>query len=212
MKQIVLFSLIVMALVFVFVCTKDKTTNPPPREDPGYYYPRQKDYSWRYINLSPGCDAGAIHDSFDLTILRTNVRHGDVGFDRIRNADTSSITFLFVKADTLFAEEVGPGVPPPPYNMSKILVGPIRAGTFWKDQNFEYLIQGFENVTLSVTSVTYKSCARILITNRNHPEYNKVIEWWVPGDGEVREREVDSLDVCQRATELRFFSPTGVFP
>ena len=207
MKQIVLFFLIFMALVFVFVCSKDKTTNPPPREDPGYYYPRQKDYSWRYINLGPGCDAGAIHDSFDLTILRTTTRHGDVGFDRFRNADTSSITFLFVKADTLFAEEVGQSVP-----YLKILVGPIRAGTFWKDQNFEYLIQAFENVTLSITGVTYKGCAKILKTNRNHPEYNKVIEWWVPGYGEVREREVDSLDVCQRATELRDFSPSGVFP
>jgi len=207
MKQIVLFFLISVALVFVFVCSKDKTTKPPPREDPGYYYPRQKDYRWRYINLEPGCDAGAINDSFDLTILRATTRHGDVGFDRFRNADTSSIIFLFVKADTLFLEKVGQGVP-----LLKILVGPIRAGTFWRDQNFEYLIQGFENVTLTITGVTYNRCAKIIKTHFNSPNPNVTYEWWVPQYGLVKWIEVDTLDVCQSAEELRYFSPTGVFP
>jgi hypothetical protein len=207
MKQITILFILLITPLFVFVCTKDKPVVPPWREDPSYYYPRQEKYSWRYINLGPGCDVHAIYDSFDLSILRANTRHGDVGFDRFRNADTSSITFIFKKADTLFAEQVGQSVP-----LLKILVGPIRAGTYWRDQNFEYLIQAFENVTLSITGVTYKSCAKILKTNRNHPEYNKVIEWWVPEYGEVREKEVDSRGVCQRATELRYFSPSGVFP
>jgi hypothetical protein len=207
MKQIVLFFLISMALVFVFVCTKDKPTKPPIPENPGYYYPRQKDYSWRYINLGPGCDADAIYDSFDLTILGASNRHGDVGFDRFRNADTSSIIFLFVRADTLFLEKVGQPDP-----LLKILVGPIRAGTYWRDQNSEYLIQGFENVTLTISGVTYKRCAKILRTNRNHPEYNKVIEWWVPEFGKIKEIEVDSSSACVRGEELRYFTPSGVMP
>jgi hypothetical protein len=193
-----------MALVFVFVCSKDKTTKPPPREDPGYYYPRQEKYRWVYAK---GCDASASSDSSVYTILRATTRHGDVGFDRCWNADTSSIIFLFVKADTLFLEKVGQGVP-----LLKILVGPIRAGTYWRDQNFEYLIQGFENVTLTITGVTYNRCAKIIKTHFNSPNPNVTYEWWVPQYGLVKWIEVDTLDVCQSAEELRYFSTGGVFP
>ena len=207
MKRIALFFLISMALTFVFVCTKDKPVVPPWREDPAYYYPRQKDYSWRYIYLGKGCTASGIADSFDLTILGANTRHGDVGYDRYRGADTNSITFIFRKVDTLFAEQVGQTVP-----LDKILVGPIKAGTFWRDSHFEYLIQGFENVTLNINGETYKRCAKILKTNRNHPEYNKFIEWWAPQYGKVKKIEVDTLGVCQSAEELRYFTKTGEFP
>lgn len=206
MKQTVLFLLIFSALVFVSVCTKDKPPKPPLCEDPGCYYPRQKGYSWRYIELgSPGCDV--VSDTFILTILDANVRHGDVGFDRFRNADTNSIIFIFKKADTLFLEKVGGGVP-----LLKILVGPIRAGTYWRDQNFDYLIQGFENVTLSINGVTHKRCAKIMKTNRNHPEANRVFEWWSPEYGEVKEVEQDTSGTCQKATELDKFSTDPIFP
>lgn len=195
-----------MALVFVFVCTKDKPTKPPIPENPGYYYPRQKDYSWRYINLGPGCDADAIYDSFDLTILGASNRHGNVGFDRFR-PDINDTNFIYEKADTLFLEKVGQGVP-----LFKILVGPIRAGTFWTDNYFEYLIQGFENVTLPISGVTYKRCAKIMKRNRNLTKPNKIYEWWVPEFGKVKEIEVDSSSACVRGEELRYFSPSGVMP
>jgi hypothetical protein len=206
MKQIIIFLLLSITLIFVFVCSKDKPVTPPIPENPGYYYPRQKDYAWRYIQLGrAGCDA--IYDSFDLKILGTNRRHDDVGFDRYR-VDINDTNFIFEKKDTLFLEKVGQSAP-----LLKILVGPIRAGTFWRDSHYDYLIQGFEDVTLTINGETYKRCAKIIKTPRNPTpsKPDKVYEWWVPGYGEVKEIE-DSLGICVRAKELRYFSPTGVFP
>ncbi|MCK4428596.1 MAG: hypothetical protein KAW16_08950 [candidate division Zixibacteria bacterium] len=55
MKQIIIFLLLAITLLFLFVFCEDKPTNPPPGENPGYYYPRQRDYGWRYIDLiKPG--------------------------------------------------------------------------------------------------------------------------------------------------------------
>jgi hypothetical protein len=207
MKQIVLFFFISTALGFVFVCNKNKPTPPTIPEDPSYYYPRQEKYSWRYIHLAPGCEKDAIADSFYFTILRANTRHGDVGYDRFRNADTNAITFIFKIADTLFAEPVGQGVP-----LYKILVGPVKAGTYWTDSYFNYLIQGFEDVTLTINGETYKRCAKIMKRYLNPTKTNKIYEWWVPQYGEVKWIEVDAADTCREATELRYFSPTGVFP
>jgi hypothetical protein len=207
MKQIIIFLLLTITLIFVFVCSKNKPTEPPYRDDPGYYYPRQEKYSWRYIHLSAGCDANAIHDSFDLTILRANIRHGDVGYDRFRNTDTNSITFIFKKADTLFTEQVGQTVP-----FYKILVGPIKENTSWSDENFDYLIEGFENVTLTINGVTYRRCARIIKTNRNPTKPNIVYEWWAPSYGKAKEMEVEPSGDCVQAEELRSFTTSGVLP
>lgn len=207
MKQITIFFLLSIALLVLFVFCEDKPTNPPPGDDPGYYYPRQKDYGWRYIQLgSEGCDV--ISDSFDLTIVDRNVRHGDVGFDRLWEGSDDTI-FIYEKADTLFEENVRHGVP-----HLKILVGPIKAETSWKDPSFYYLIQGFENVTLTINGETYKRCAKIIKTHRNPTptKPDKIYEWWVPGYGEVKEIWVDTSGTCVWAKELRYFSKTGEFP
>ncbi len=207
MKQIIIFLLLSITLIFVFVCSKNNPTEPPYRDDPGYYYPLQKDYSWRYIHLSAGCDADAIHDSFDLTILRANTRHGNVGYDRFWNTDTNSITFIFKKADTLFTEQVGQTVP-----FYKILVGPIKENTSWSDSYFDYLIQKFENVTLTINGAPYKNCAKIIKTNRNPTKPNVIYEWWAPSYGKVKEREEEPSGPCVRAEELRSFTTSGIFP
>lgn len=206
MKKIIIL-LLSITLIFVFVCSKNKPTEPPQPTDPLDYYPMQKDYSWRYIHLSAGCDVNAIHDSFDLTILRANTRHGNTGYDRYRNTDTNSITFIFKKADTLFTEQVGQSVP-----FYKILVGPIKENTSWSDSNFNYLIQRFENVTLTINGAPYKKCAKIIIRNRNTTKPNVIYEWWAPSYGKVKEVEVEPSGDCVRAEELRSFTTSGVFP
>ena len=205
MKQIIIL-LLSLTLIFVFVCSKNKPTEPPPPTDPRDYYPLQKDYGWRYINLGPGCDADAIYDSFDLKILGTNTRDTYTGFDRFR-PDINDTNFIYEKADTLFLMKVGQGVP-----HLKILVGPIKENTSWSDENFDYLIQGFENVILTINGAPYKNCARIVKTNRNPAKPNVIHEWWAPSKGKVKEIEEEPSGACVRAEELRNFSESGVFP
>jgi len=204
MKQIITL-LLSITLIFVLVCSKNKPTEPPQPTDPRDYYPLQKNYSWRYINLG-GTECNAISDSFVLTILGTNTRDTYTGFDRFR-PDINDTNFIYEKADTLFLMKVGQGVP-----HLKILVGPIKENTSWSDENFDYLIQGFENVTLTINGVTYRRCARIIKTNRNPTKPNIVYEWWVPSYGKVKEMEEEPSGACVRAEELRAFSTSVVFP
>jgi hypothetical protein len=206
MKQIVIFLLLSITLIFVFVCSKNKPTKPPYRDDPGYYYPRQEDYSWRYINLGTGCDVDAIYDSFDLTILGTNTRDGYLGFDRFRS-DNNDTNFIYQKADTLFLKKVGQSVP-----VLKILVGPIKENTSWNDSNFNYRIEGFENVTLTINGVIFKKCAKIMKTYRNPTKHNVIYEWWAPSYGKAKEMEEEPSGDCVQAEELRSFTTSGVFP
>jgi len=207
MKQLSIFVLLSAVLIFLFVCCEDKSTNPPPPTDPRHYFPLNKDYGWRYIELyGPECDE--IRDSFDLIILGTKVRHNDVGFDRLRK-DINDTNFIYPRRDTLFLEKVWGGVPD-----LKILVGPIQAGTIWNDQNFNYFIQGMEPCTLTINDgQIYKGCAKILKTNRYNPTTrNRVYEWWAPQHGEVKEIEVDTLGICRYAKELRYMTQSGEFP
>jgi hypothetical protein len=207
MKPIVISLLVSIGLLSLFVFCEDKPTNPPPSKNPGYYYPRQTNYGWRYIHLiKPECYE--IHDSFDYKIVAQSVRHGDAGFDRLWVGSQDTF-FLYIKADTLFEENVQHGWP-----IFKTLVGPIEAGTSWKDDYYYYLIQKFEDVTLKINDATYKGCAKIIKTPRN-PSPSKpheVDEWWVPGYGKIREMEVDTLGVCQNSYELRSFTTSGEFP
>jgi len=205
MKQIITL-LLSITLIFVLVCSKNKPTEPPQPTDPLDYYPMQKDYSWRYINLGGGAECTTIGKSFDLTILGTNTRDTYTGFDRFRS-DINDTNFIYEKADTLFLKKVGQGVP-----LLKILVGPIKENTSWSDENFDYLIQGFENVTLTINGVTYKRCAKIIKTHFNSPNHNVTYEWWAPSYGKVKEMEEEPSGPCVRAEELRSFTTSGVFP
>lgn len=210
MKQIVIFVILSIALLVLFVYCEEKSTNPPPPDNPGHYYPMQKDYSWRYVQLGgEGC--GVIADSFHHIILGTNKRDNEVGWDLgwYHLSEISDTSFIYEKGDTLFLKKVGQSVP-----RLKILVGPIKAGTSWKDSSFFYIIEGLEDITLTINGETYKRCAKIVKTFRNPSptKPDKVYEWWVPGYGEVKEMEVDKSDTCTLAKELRHFSKTGEFP
>lgn len=205
MKKIIILLLLSITLIFVFVCSKKKPTEPLPPTNPRDYYPLQKDYSWRYINLG-GTECHVISDSFDLTILGTNTRDTYTGFDRLgsKNNDTN---FIYQKADTLFLMKVGQGVP-----LLKILVGPVKENTSWSDSNFNYHIDGLENVTLTINGITYKKCAKVIKTNRNPTKPNVTYEWWAPSYGEVKEMEEEPSGECVRAEELRYLSTGGVIP
>ena len=200
MKQII--GLFLLSITLMFVCCEDKSTNSRPRDDPGYYYPRQETYGWRYFHKGFNVPA----DTFDLVIIGTNRRHDDVGWDRLRK-DIADTNFLYERADTLFLEKVGQSVPD-----LKILVGPIKAGAFWKDSNFEYLIQGFEACTLTINGETYKGCAKIMKTKGSSSTI--VYEWWAPGVGEVKEIEVDDdiVGFCRYTKELLYFDRDWVDP
>ncbi len=202
MRQII--GLFLLSLALTFVYCEDKSSDPQPRDDPGYYYPRGENHGWRYIELSRHCTA--VHDSFDIKIVGRNTRDGRTGYDRLWVGSDDTV-FVYVKADTLFEKNVEHGVP-----LYKILVGPVKGGTFWKDDYFEYLILGLESVTLTINGKTYKNAAKVMKTNRNPGLPNTVYEWWVPEFGEVREIEVDTSETCIRAKELRYFTADWVDP
>ena len=202
MKQVIIFLLLSITLFFVFC--EDKSTSPPNRDDPGYYYPRQTGYGWRYIELiKPGCYE--THDSFDLEIVGIKTRDSNRGYDRLkyrRGVSSDDTVFIYVKGDAIIEESVKSGT------KLYVLVGPIEAGKSWKDGYWEYFIQRLENVTLTIdSSVTYKGCAKIM--KRKSNSTTRIYEWWAPQFGKVREERRDANGVCQRAEELRYFTPTG---
>lgn len=203
MKLIVALLLLSSVLLFIFACSEDEPIRPPSQEDPRNYYPLGKNYGWRYFEQGLGVPA----DSFDLKILGTNTRHDNLGFDLQEVGVEDDTLFIYQDGDTLFEEVV-----PLSHLALKVLVGPVKTGTFWRDGNFEYLITGFENVTLNINDVTYRDCAKILKTYRNPAKTNRIYEWWAPQYGEVKELEVDTLDVSQYLKELIHFSRTGEFP
>lgn len=200
MKQITIFLILSVTLLSLLVCCEDKPNNPPPREDPRYYYPLHEGYGWRYFNKGRSTPA----DTIDLLIVGTNRRHGNLGFDLVRVGSHDTV-FIYEKANTLFEESAG---------QLKILVGPIRAGASWEDYYYEYRIEGFENVTLTINGATYKHCVKIV--KRPHdpipPRPDRVYEWWVPQIGEVKEIWVDKDSVNLYTKELLYFIRTGVFP
>lgn len=206
MRRII--GLFLLSLALTFVYCEDKSADPQPRDDAGYYYPRRENYGWRYIQLAGGCTV--VHDSFDVKIVARSVRDGRTGFDRLpyyNGVEGQDTVFIYEQGDTLFQKYAHSSVP-----LLKILVGPVKGGTSWKDDYFDYLISGLESVTLTMNGVTYKNCAKIMKTDPSPHQPNIVYEWWVPGYGKVREIEVDPDDNCLRATELRYFDPEGLFP
>ena len=207
MRQII--GLFLLSITLMFVCCEDKSSNPLPLQHPGYYYPRQENSGWRYIDLKLGCTA--IHDSFDVKIVARSVRDGKTGFDRLRyynGVEDGGIVFIYEQGDTLFEmRDVEHG-----RWLLKILVGPVKGGTSWKDDYVDYLVSGLENVTLTMNGVTYKNCAKIMKTDPSPSQSNIVYEWWVPGYGKVREIEVNKDGTCLRAKELRYYDPVWVDP
>ena len=206
MKQIIIFLLLAITLILVFVYCEDKPTEPPTSDKPGYYYPRQTGYGWRYIQLKLGCSEPG--DSFDYKIVGANVRDGRAGYDRIfvyREVSRPDTYFVYQEGNAIFEKNVPDGTP-----ILKVLAGPIKAGTSWEDGSWDCLILGLEDVTLTISGETYKGCAKIL--RKKDTPLKEVYEWWAPQYGKVKEMEVYQNGVCKYAKELRCFTKTGQFP
>jgi hypothetical protein len=206
MKQIIIILMLLTALFSLLVYCEDKPTEPPPADKPGYYYPRNVNYGWRYIQLKPGCTEP--FDSFDYKIIGTNVRNGNPGYDRVfeyKGVVSADTYFIYQERDVIYEKNVPKGAP-----LLKVLVGPIKAGTSWKDGHWDYLILGLEDVTLAINGITYKGCAKILKTKDSAS--TKVYEWWAPQYGKVKVMEMYLPDSCKYAEELRSFTTKGYFP
>jgi hypothetical protein len=205
MKQTIIILILLAVLSSLFVYCEDKATEPPISDKPGYYYPRNVGYGWRYINLKLGCSEPG--DSFDYKIVGTNVRDGRAGYDRIcvyKEVVQADTYFIFQEGNAIFEKNVPYGTP-----ISKVLMGPIEKGTSWEDGSWDCTILGLEDVTLTISGETYKGCAKIL--RRKDISATEVYEWWAPQFGKVKETEWRD-DVCQKAKELRSFTKSGVFP
>jgi hypothetical protein len=211
MKQITILLILSFLLLSLFVYCEDKSTEPPISDKPGYYYPRNTGYGWRYIDLiKPGCYE--IKDSFDYKIIGTNVRDGRAGYDRIRvykEVSQADTYFIYQEGNAIFEKNVPDGTP-----ILEVLAGPIKAGTSWEDVSWDCSILGLEDVTLTISGETYKGCAKIVKRPRSPApsKPDRIYEWWAPQFGKVREEERDANGVCQKAKELRCFTKTGQFP
>jgi hypothetical protein len=200
MKKTLFILAILSLLFFVFECAEDKKDNEEA-EDPGYYFPINYKYKWTYVRLNNQCAVST--DSFAIDDVARNTRNGVSGWDLISSG--GGVTFVYRKGDTIFAEDIG-STPLP----SKILVGPIRAGTFWKDERgHEYSILGIEDVYSAAAGGTYQRCAKIKRINPGDP--NVTYFWWAPQIGKVKRAEKDQSR-CVSGEELRRLDKSPDFP
>jgi hypothetical protein len=210
MKKIPFFLLILPLFLAVMQCGGKKKPTSPDLTDPKYYFPINLTYKWQYVRL--GADSIITGDTFFITATSKSVRHIDginqSGWDMVSlpGGDTS---FVFQVADTIFYIQSLHSSRLDPY---KILVGPIEAGTFWKDRfsyDFDYFIVGFEDTYSSVAGVTYKNCAKIRRTSSGVDEIKYF--WWSTEFGRVKEETYLSEQYLQ-GEELKSLDKTHVPP
>jgi len=200
----VLVGLVVVLGIFLAIQSCDKKTPPKPNlDDPGYYFPVNFEYKWTYVLLNAQCQVS--QDSFSVRVVDRNTRPEGSGWDLV--SATGGTTFVYHKGDTIFTLDVK-GSPEP----FRELVGPIKAGTFWKDvlRGWEYNITGFEDVTSGAGGVVYRGCARV---RRSSPGYSQKTDfWWAPQIGKVKRTETDLDGRCVSGEELRRLDKSPNFP
>ena len=204
MKQILIILSIMLLLFFAFQCEEKKKPNNPDLEDPGYYFPINFEYKWTYVYLNLSCIA--VEDGFAIAAVNKNTRPEGSGWDLV--SSLGGTTFVYRKGDTIFTKEID-STPLP----SKVLVGPIQKGRYWKDlRGYEYYISGFEDIYSAAAGGTYYGCAKIERTSPGDPK--KTYLWWAPQFGKVRREEKDQSDPdhCVSGEELRRLDKSPYFP
>lgn len=208
MKQILVIFVILLLLFLVFQCESKKKPTGPDLEDPNYYFPINLDYKWTYVDLIAGCKVPG--DSFAITAVNRSTRPEGSGYDLVSSRSEGDTSFVYQLGDSIFYI----------YNVEsylhpyKLLIRPIRDGTFWKDAyGYEYSIMGFEDLYSSIAGVTYRGCAKI---RRILSGDTKVKDfWWAPQYGKVREANYihsgDSL-YCEGAEELKRLDKSHIVP
>lgn len=202
MKQIMIVITILLILIFLFECQDKHKPNGSYAEDPGYYFPINFKYKWTYVRLNRQCVVST--DSFAIDSVAKNIREGMSGWDLISSG--GGITFIYRKGDTIFARDIG-STPLP----SKILVGPIKVGTYWRDaRDHEYSILGFEDIYSAAAGGTYRGCAKIKRTDPDDPKVTYF--WWAPEIGKVKRTETYPSGECVSGEELRRLDKSPLFP
>ena len=206
MKQILVIFVTLLLFVFSFQCSEKNKPTGPDLEDPNYYYPVNLDYKWTYVHLNIGCVEG---DSFVITAIGRNERPEGPGWDLVSSSGDTS--FRYQLGDSIFYEN---NVTYPPSSPSyKVLIRPVKAGTFWKDAfDFEYSIVGFEDLYSSIAGMTYQGCAKIRRTQSGNPTVKYL--WWAPQFGRVKEVEYafgDTLN-CLQGEELKRLDKSPINP
>jgi len=202
MKQMLFIFAILLLLFFAFQCEDKKKPNNPNLEDPGYYFPINFEYKWTYARLNRQCVV--VEDSFAIAAVNKNTRPEGSGWDLVSSG--GGTTFVYRKGDTIFTKDIG-STPLP----SKVLVGPIRTGTYWEDLcGHEYNILGFEDVHSAAAGGTYYGCAKIKRTSSDDPEVTYL--WWAPQIGKVKREKKDQSGQCVSGEELRRLDKSPHFP
>ncbi len=205
MKQILVILSMLLVLFFAFECGKENKPTNPELESPSYYFPINSDYKWTYVSL--GYDCVATGDSFVITAVNRNTRPEGSGWDLVSSA-SGGTSFVYHVADTIFYKKDVTSTLPP----YKVLVGPIRKGTFWRDTpiyGYEYDIVAFEDLYSSIAGETYRGCAKIKRTLSGSATFNYF--WWAPQIGKVKEAVYQS-EQCQQGEELKRLDKPPHFP
>lgn len=199
MKQILVILTILLLLFFALQCGEEKKPTSPDLEDPGYYFPIGQDYKWIYASLGKGCKATG--DTFVITAETQNRIIQGVnrkGWDLV-SLPSGGISFAYRVGDTIFYKKnIEDDLPP-----YKVLVGPIRKGTVWKDTSlygYDYRILGFEDLYSPIANDTYSGCAKVERTASGDPKIKYF--WWTPLEGKVKEAVYQSGE-CQQGEELK---------
>ncbi len=206
MKRIVVTAAILLALFCVFECS-EKKNDDIDREDPSYFFPINLKYKWTYVYLNSQCDVGS--DSFYIETLSKRTRkdyYGSLrsGWDLISSGQGT--TFVYRKSDTILTNQVPITTYP-----SKVLVGPVRTGTFWKDaRDHEYSILGLEDVPSEAAGGVYRGCAKIKRTTPGQTDVTYF--WWAPQIGKVKRAHKDQSGRCVSGEELRRLDKSPDFP
>jgi hypothetical protein len=207
MKRMVLISILLSALFLAFACDEDKNDDID-RQDPGYFFPINQKYKWTYVHLNNACNVGS--DSFSIETLSRRTRRDyfgslQSGWDLISSGQGT--TFVYRKSDSIFTNQVPITTFP-----SKVLVGPIKGGTYWKDaREYEYNILTIEDFYSQAAGGTYSGCAKIKRTTKGSA--NISYYWWAPQIGNVRREErYQGSGGCISGEELKRLDKSPEFP
>jgi hypothetical protein len=210
MKQILVTVAVLFLSSLVLQCDEKK----PPEidfEDPGRFFPVNLEYTWTYAFLGQGCLASEM-DTYVVTAQTKTTRLVEGvsrnGWDLEVIAGGEGTGFMYQVDDTVFYwRDVQSTLPP-----YKILVGPVKGGTFWKGRDlygYEYLIVAIEDFYSATINHTFRGCAKV---KRTAPDQSTVkYYWWAPAWGKVREADFQG-EQCVGGEDLKRLEKNPEYP
>ncbi len=211
MRQILIVFILLLVFSIGLQCENKKKPNDTNLEDPGRFFPINFEYTWTYTVLGQGC----VTTDNDIVITAQSKTTREVegvmhnGWDLVTVSGGQGSGFVYRLADTIFYWRDIQNPDQPPY---KILVGPVKAGTNWRDRTiygFEYLIEGIEDFYSPTANNNFERCARI---KRIKPGENQFkYYWWAPAWGKVREANFQS-EQCLGGEDLKRLDKNPEYP